>query len=138
MGGSPPRRTADSKHGQAIQGERTEILNREATHLGPGEGRTLWLLAELVTYKVVSEQTGGAYSLFEVVVRPQGGAPPHIQHEGDECAYVLEGEVEFVNEGETLKADVGSLIYAPRGNCTGAVRRADGNRHASLGGVPRK
>jgi hypothetical protein len=39
------------------------------THVPPGEGRSLWVLGELVTYKTTSEQTGGAYSLFEVTTR---------------------------------------------------------------------
>ena len=45
-------------------------------HLGPGEGGSLWVLGGLVTRKVTSEQTGGAYSLFESVAQPQEGGPP--------------------------------------------------------------
>jgi len=76
----------------------------------------LWVLGELVTRKVASEQTGGAYSLFEVVTQPQGGPPPHIQHRADECFYVLEGEYEFLVEGRTLRMPAGSLLYVPKGN----------------------
>ncbi len=40
-------------------------------HVGPGEGRAVRMEgALLITCKVGSEQTGGAYSLFEVVVKP--------------------------------------------------------------------
>jgi quercetin dioxygenase-like cupin family protein len=76
----------------------------------------LWVLGELVTRKVASEQTGGAYSLFEVVTQPQVGPPPHIQHREDECFYVLEGEYEFLVEGRTLRMPAGSLLYVPKGN----------------------
>jgi quercetin dioxygenase-like cupin family protein len=75
----------------------------------------LWVLGELVTRKVASEQTGGAYSIFEVVSQPQGGPPPHIQHREDECFYVLEGEYEFLVEGRTLRMPAGSLLYVPKG-----------------------
>ncbi len=93
-----------------------EAKDRSAAQVGPGEGRSLWVLGELVTRKVASGQTGGAYSLFEVVTQPQGGPPPHIQHREDECFYVLEGEYEFLVEGRTLRMPAGSLLYVPKGN----------------------
>ena len=72
--------------------------------------------AQLVTRKVGREQTGGAYSLFEVAVGPGGRELPHVQHREDECFYVLEGDFEFFVEGARIEAGVGSLIYVPRGN----------------------
>ena len=84
-------------------------------HVPPDEGGSLWLFGELVTCKVTSDQTGGAYSLFEIVTRPGGGPPPHVQHWEDEAAYVLDGEYEFVAEGATTRAGPGSLFYVPRG-----------------------
>jgi mannose-6-phosphate isomerase-like protein (cupin superfamily) len=80
------------------------------------EGRALWVLGELVTYRVASEDSGGAFSLFEVVVQPQGGPPPHIQHREDEWTYVLEGEFELLNKGRTISCGQGSLVYVPKGN----------------------
>lgn len=93
-----------------------EAKNRSTTQVRPGEGHSLWVLGELVTRKVASERTGGAYSLFEVVSQPQGGPPPHIQHREDEAFYVLEGEYEFLVEGRTLRMPTGSLLYVPKGN----------------------
>lgn len=95
------------------------MINRETTRFGPGEGRSLWVLGELVTCKVTSEQTGGAYSLFEVVSQPRGGPPPYIEHQEDECFSVLEGEFEFLDNERTIRAGVGALIYIPRGNLRG-------------------
>ena len=93
-----------------------EGKDRSATQVGPGEGRSVWVLGELVTCKVASEQTGGAYSLFEVLSPPQCGPLPHIQHREDECFYVLQGEFEFLNDGRVIKIGPGSLVYVPRGN----------------------
>src|SRR5215203_6300769 len=88
-----------------------------AVNIPPGEGRrTSWVLDELVTYKIPSRRTGGAYALFEVDTRAGAGAPPHVQHREDESFYVLEGEYEFLVEGRTINAGAGSLIYVPRGN----------------------
>jgi mannose-6-phosphate isomerase-like protein (cupin superfamily) len=86
-----------------------------ATFVSPGEGRSLWVLGELVTCKTSSDQTGGAYSLFEVSTHPGGGPPPHVHHREDESFYVLQGEFEFVVEDSTRRAGMGSLIYVPKG-----------------------
>ena len=52
-----------------------------ATYVGPGEGQAMRMPgAQLFTRKVSSEQTGGAYSLFEVAVEPKGASQHHIQH----------------------------------------------------------
>jgi mannose-6-phosphate isomerase-like protein (cupin superfamily) len=84
-------------------------------HIPPGEGRSLWVLGELVTYKTTGQQTGGAYSLFEVASRPGTGPPPHLQHREEEAFWVLEGEYEFLIEDRTLTTRPGALIYVPKG-----------------------
>jgi mannose-6-phosphate isomerase-like protein (cupin superfamily) len=93
-----------------------EAKDRSITHLGPGEGRSLWVSGQLLTRKVSAERTGGAYSLFEALIRPQGGPPPHVQHKEDEYFYVVEGEFEFMGDGRSIRAGAGSLVYVPRGN----------------------
>jgi quercetin dioxygenase-like cupin family protein len=97
-------------------------------HIPPGEGRrSLWVMGEMVTCKVTSDQTSGAYSLFEITTQPGDGPPPHVQHWEDESFYVLEGEYEFLVEGRTIRAGVGSLIYVARGNL---------HTHKNVGGGP--
>jgi mannose-6-phosphate isomerase-like protein (cupin superfamily) len=93
-----------------------QTMERGVVHVPPGEGRILRVLGQLVTYKITSDQTGGAYSLFEVASQPGIGAPPHVQHRQDEAFYVLEGDYEFLVEGRTITAGAGSLIYVPKGN----------------------
>jgi glyoxylate utilization-related uncharacterized protein len=74
--------------------------------------------AQLITRKVGSEQTGGAYSLFEVAVAHGGGSRPHIQHREDECFYVLEGRFEFVVEGARSRPAQARWSTSPRATCT--------------------
>ena len=94
-----------------------EQMEEGAAHVMRGEGRSMWIFGELMTHKVTAEQTGGAYSLFEVMSRPEGGGPPpHVQHREDESFWVLEGEYEFLVEDRILRAGTGSLLYVPRGN----------------------
>ena len=92
-----------------------EGMQEGVAYVRPGEGRSLWVLGELVTYKTTSEQTGGAYSLFEVITHPGAGPPPHVHHREDEAFYVLEGQFEFSSDGETLRVGAGSLLYVPKG-----------------------
>ena len=91
-------------------------MEKAVAHIPPGEGRrSLWVLGELLTYKVASQNTGGAYSLFEVATQPGGGPPPHVQHREDESFYVLEGQFELLSGKETLRLGAGSLLYVPKG-----------------------
>ena len=96
-------------------GTKEEEVGTGVAHVPPNGGRSLWVLGELARYKTASDQTGGAYSLFEVTTQPGGGLLPHVQHREDESFYVLKGEYEFLVEGRTIRAGVASLIYVPRG-----------------------
>jgi mannose-6-phosphate isomerase-like protein (cupin superfamily) len=81
----------------------------------PDGGRTIWLLGMLITFKAVSEETGGEYSLYELTVPPQLGAPPDIHHRETEACYALDGEVEFLKGEDTVRAGVGEFVLVPRG-----------------------
>ena len=105
-----------------------EKLGKGAAHGPPSGGEaSLWVLGELLTRKVPSQRTGGAYSLFEVITQPGAGPPPHVQHREDEAFYVLEGEYEFLVDGHTSRAWAGSLVYVPKGTL---------HAHANVGKVP--
>jgi quercetin dioxygenase-like cupin family protein len=106
------------------------------THVPPGGGRSLWVLGELVTYKVTSDQTGGAYSLFKVTTQPGGDVLPHVQHREDEAFYVLEGEYEFLVEGHTIRAGAGSLLYVPKGTLHAHKNVGEGAGRMLVGQTP--
>ncbi len=94
-----------------------EKVETSVAHVAPGKvSKLLWVFGELVMCKITSYQTGGAYSLFEVVTRPGSGPPPHVHHREDEAFYILEGGYEFLVEGRAINAGAGSLIYVPKGN----------------------
>src|SRR4028118_1139985 len=84
--------------GHKARGAEGGKSKKGVAHVRPAEGiRSLWVFDELVTCKVTSDQTGGAYSLFEVTTQPGEGPPPHVHHREDEAFYVLEGEYEFLD-----------------------------------------
>ena len=92
-----------------------ETNERDATLVPPGEGKKLWVTDELMTLKASGEDTGGAYSLADSAVPPQGGPPPHIHHREDEASWVLEGELE-VSVGESrFRVGAGSFVHLPKG-----------------------
>jgi mannose-6-phosphate isomerase-like protein (cupin superfamily) len=92
-----------------------ETNNRSVTRVASGEGRSLWVLGELYTFKVVGEDTDTAFALWEQTTPPETGPLPHIHHAEDESFYVLEGELEFMAEGGTIRATAGSFVYVPKG-----------------------
>jgi quercetin dioxygenase-like cupin family protein len=79
------------------------------------EGDATWFLNGLMTTKVSTAETGGAYSLTEHLVTAAANPPMHIQIEEEESFYVLEGEVEFEVDGSTVLARPGSFALVPRG-----------------------
>ncbi len=89
---------------------------KEVAHVPPGGGaRSLWVMGVLVTLKVPGHKTGGAYALFEVATQSGGGPPPHVHRREDEAFYVLEGELTFRMEDETVSGGPGTFVFAPRG-----------------------
>ncbi len=87
-----------------------------AIHVPPGGGETLWVLGDLYTFKVTGAETGGAFAVFETVTPPGSpGPPPHLHHGEEESFYVLEGEVELMSGGDTVRATRGAFVHVPRG-----------------------
>jgi quercetin dioxygenase-like cupin family protein len=62
--------------------------------LQAGKGRAVWVVGDHYTVKCSGEDTGGAFTLIEVLVPPGSGPPPHIHRREDEMFYVLAGEFE--------------------------------------------
>ena len=84
--------------------------------LDPGEGEAWWWMDGLATIKATSEQTGGRYTLVEILV-PEFSMEEsllHVHHFEDEGFYVLEGEMTFYVGDETIKARPGSFLFGPK------------------------
>ena len=108
--------SADCARGHNTRGAERGTSMKGVAHVRPAKGiRSLRVFGELVTCKVASDQTGGAYSLFEVTTQPGEGPPPHVHHREDESFYVLEGEYEFFSGEGIIRVGAGSLLCVPRG-----------------------
>jgi quercetin dioxygenase-like cupin family protein len=91
-----------------------EEVAAKAYGLREGEGEARWWLGGLATIKATSKETGGHYTLVEVL-EPEGEAPLHVHHREDEAFWVLEGEVTFQIGEETIEASAGSFVFGPQG-----------------------
>ena len=79
------------------------------------QGEATWFFNALVTTKASMAETGGAYSLTEHLVTAASDPPMHVQVEEDEAFYVLDGEIEFEVDGETVLATAGTFAFVARG-----------------------
>jgi quercetin dioxygenase-like cupin family protein len=64
------------------------------------EGRMIGVVGDVYKFLATGAETGGAYALWEALVPPGGGPPPHLHTREVEGFYVLEGEMTFLL-GET-------------------------------------
>jgi quercetin dioxygenase-like cupin family protein len=73
----------------------------------PGEGRVIGVVGDVYRYLAVGDETDGRYALWEALVPPGGGPPPHVHSREQEGFYMLEGEITFTIAGERLVAGPG-------------------------------
>lgn len=67
----------------------------QATLRTPTQGRTVAVVGDVYRFLVTGADTDGKYALWESIVPPGGGPPPHIHSREEEGFYVLEGEITF-------------------------------------------
>jgi quercetin dioxygenase-like cupin family protein len=77
-------------------------------------GQTVAVVGDSYRFLVVGEQTGGALAMMDFVVPPNHGPPPHVHHRENEIFYILEGEIEFIVAGQTLRRKAGETLLAKR------------------------
>ncbi|PAQ03019.1 cupin domain-containing protein [Mesorhizobium sp. M6A.T.Ce.TU.002.03.1.1] len=83
----------------------------------PATGSTLNVLGITHIYKATGAETAGSFSLWESVVPPGAGTPPHTHAREDEAFYVLSGElvIEFEGEPAPHRVAPGCCFFGPRG-----------------------
>ena len=83
------------------------------------DGERVWLLGGLYTYKATGDETGDAYSLFQVQ-GPGGLATPMHRHEHEEEGfYVVDGAVTIFADGVEHELRAGGFAFVPRGTAHG-------------------
>lgn len=90
-------------------------MTHEPTIRHPGEGRTIGVVGDVYRFLATGEDTNGKYAMWEAIVPPGGGPPPHIHSREEESFYILEGEIKFQINGQQLVAKAGMFANMPVG-----------------------
>ena len=78
------------------------------------EGPTVEILGGRLTFKVLSDETGGAYAIIDQTVPPGHGPPLHVHRKETEIFYVAAGTFEVQCGEDIHRLNAGSLFVGPR------------------------
>jgi quercetin dioxygenase-like cupin family protein len=81
----------------------------------PGEGRTVAVVGDVYRFLATGQDTNGKYTLWEAIVSPGGGPPPHVHSREEEGFYILEGEITFLVDDQRRVAGPGLFVNMPVG-----------------------
>jgi len=90
-------------------------MTRSPTIRTPAVGRTISVVGDVYRFLATGEDTNGKYAIWEAIVPPGGGPPPHVHSREEEGFYVLEGEITFTVNGERVVAAAGTFANMPAG-----------------------
>ena len=105
--------TEDQAPKEVLLNTEEEAASRTFAH-EPGGGEALWWFGVLATINATAEQTGGRYSLVEILAPDGYEGVLHVHHFEDEGFYILEGEMTFYVGEQTIKAQPGSFLFGPK------------------------
>src|ERR687893_135565 len=92
-----------------------EEVAAKAFGLKEGEGDAWsWLGVTLATIKATGKETGGRYTLVEVLEPPGEEAPLHVHHREDEAFYILDGSATIHVGEQSFEVGPGDYVFAPR------------------------
>lgn len=77
------------------------------------EGRTIAVVGDVYRFLATGDDTNGKYAMFEAIVPPGGGPPPHVHSREEEGFYIIEGEITFTINGEKVVAKAGMFANMP-------------------------
>ncbi len=75
----------------------------------------LRLVGDDYRVRISGDESNGRSFVFEAVIPPDMGPPPHIQTREEEAFYILEGEITFSIGSEARRVSAGSFVHVPRG-----------------------
>src|SRR6476660_3334993 len=81
----------------------------------PTEGRTVAVVGDVYRFLATGEDTNGEYALWEAIVLPGGGPPPHVHSREEEGFYILEGEITYQIGEDRIVATAGMFANMPVG-----------------------
>ena len=105
-------------------------MSHKVTIRPPAKGRTIAVVGDVYRFLATAEDTNGKYAMWEAIVPPGGGPPPHVHSREEESFYILEGEITFMIGEERLVATAGMFANMPVG--TPHSFKNDSNKPAKM------
>src|SRR5271156_6448164 len=90
-------------------------MDRQAIIRMPPQGRIIAVVGDVYRFLATGSETDGKYAMWEAIVPPGGGPPPHVHSREEESFYMLEGEITFEIGAERLVAGPGTFANLPPG-----------------------
>src|SRR5580765_2289348 len=90
-------------------------MSHQPTLRKPSEGRTFAVVGDVYRFLATSEDTDGNYAMWEAIVPPGGGPPPHVHSREEEGFYILEGEITLRIGDERIVVRAGTFANMPIG-----------------------
>jgi quercetin dioxygenase-like cupin family protein len=100
-------------------------MSNKATINIPPQGRTVAVVGDVYRFLATGEDTNGKYALWEALVPPGGGPPPHVHSREEEGFYVLDGEITLTVNGERVVATAGTFANMPVGTAHSFKNESD-------------
>src|SRR5277367_3846647 len=91
-------------------------MSRNPIINNPPQGRTIAVVGDVYRFLATGEDTNGKYAMWEAIVPPGGGPPPHVHSREEEGFYVLEGEITLTVGSKRTVATVGMFANLPVGS----------------------
>ena len=80
------------------------------------EGRTIAVVGDIYRFMATGDETHGKYPMWEAIVPPGGGPPPHVHSLEEESFFILEGEIMLQVGDERIVAKAGTFANMPVGS----------------------
>lgn len=94
------------------------VSDRKIIAVGPDEGQAMFVLGDVITFKINAVDSDNAYFVTEIVSVPGGGPAFLHTHVPMETFWIIEGEYEVYGRDENgekyaIPAPVGSTVHVP-------------------------
>jgi quercetin dioxygenase-like cupin family protein len=90
-------------------------MSKQPVLRAPAQGQIIAVLGNVTRFVATGEDTNGKYAMWDAIVPPGGGPPPHVHSREQEGFYVLEGEITFQVGDERIVAPAGTFAHLPFG-----------------------
>jgi quercetin dioxygenase-like cupin family protein len=90
-------------------------VTRQPTIQTASHARAVAVVGDIYQFLATGDDTNGKYALWESVILPRGGPPPHVHSREEEGFYVLEGEITLTVADKRIVAGPGTFANMPVG-----------------------